>query len=194
MRRRSAIWAVLPLLIACASQAAAGSQLKTLFSAHPTVSPVHLCLAHHFDADHLAAHPRQNITDMLVYIGQRQGEQDGFVYYTVNAQLKFRDSRQRYTVSGECGRKVGEVAPIGCGIDCDGGGYELSLRTDGAVDWAITSALRLGEPDSDAPETTVGFQVDDTRLVLHQTGLNDCLPIINDEALKAGLLRGAVTQ
>lgn len=190
------ILACLPLVgVAFANPAQAGQkELESLFAQHPDAPAANICLVRHYDAAHLKSHPNQNVTDMLVYIGKRKGEQDGYVYYNINAQVKFRDSRQNWTFSGDCGHKVGEVAPIHCGIDCDGGGYDVSLRSDKSVELKITSDIRLGDPESEEAINTDGFKSDDTTFVLKQTHLNDCLPIIDDDALKAGLSRGAITQ
>lgn len=195
MSSRIAIFACLPLLLADAGAGfAADTQLEELFARFPAAPTENVCLVRHYSAGDLAAHPKQNVNDLLVYVGKRQGEQDGFVYYNVSARLRFRDSKQNFTFSADCGRKAGEIAPIGCGIDCEGGGFEVALNTDNTVALTITSSIRLSSPDASGLSETADFKADDVRFVLRQTSLGECLPVIHDEALKAGLMRGAITQ
>ncbi|MDB5523913.1 MAG: hypothetical protein JWM58_1676 [Rhizobium sp.] len=196
MRSRFWPFVCLPFLaLASASPALAGqSELEKIFARHPASPASNICMIRHYDTAHLASHPDQNVTDMLVYIGKRQGEQDGFVYYDINAQLRFRDSKKDWTFSGGCGRKAGEASSIGCGIDCDGGGYDVSIKDDKSIALKITSAIRLSEPESDEPVNTAGFKSGDNDFILKQTALRDCLPVIYDDDLKARISSGAVTQ
>jgi hypothetical protein len=196
MLSRIAVIACLPALaLTHAGAASAGeSRLEKLFAQHPDAPASNICMVRHYDKAHLAAHPDQNVTDMLVYIGKRRGEQDGYVNYDVNVQVKFRDSKKAWTFSGGCGRETGKSTSIGCGIDCDGGGYDVSLKDDKSVELSIPFSVRLDGEEEEQKIATVGFKSDDKTFVLHQTTLENCLPVIYDEGLKAGMARGAVTQ
>lgn len=195
MSSRIAIFTCLPLLLVDASAGfAADTQLEAVFARFPTAPTENVCLVRHYSAGDLAAHPKQNVNDLLVYVGKRQGVHDGYIYYNVNAQLRFRDSKQNFTFSADCGRQAGEIAPIGCGIDCEGGGLNVALNADKTVALTITSSIRLNASDSASPQDTAGFKSEDVRFVLRQTSLGECIPVIHDEALKAGLMRGAITQ
>jgi len=194
MLSRIGILAYVPLLAFAGTASAGQNALEKLFAQHPDAPAANLCMIRHYDKAHLAAHPNQNVTDMLVYIGKRQGEQDGYVNYNINAQVRFRDSKKNWSFAGGCGREAGKSTSIGCGIDCDGGGYDVRLKDDKSVELTITSGVRLdGEEDGQKVETA-GFKSDDTTFVLHQTTLDTCLPVIYDEGIKAGIARGAVTQ
>lgn len=195
MAFRNAILASLPLLAAAGMASAADSRLENLFAQHPDKPASHICMVRHYDKAHLVSHPDQNVTDMLVYIGKRAGEQDGYASYDVNVQVKFRDSRKPMTFSGGCGREIGKSTPIGCDIDCDGGGYDVSLKDDKSVELTIPSSVRLeGEEDEDGKPGTAGFKSDDKTFLLYQTTLETCLPVIYDEDLKADVAKGVVTQ
>jgi hypothetical protein len=191
---RIAILACLPLLAFAGAASAAGNELEKLFARHPDKPASNICMLRHYDEAHLAAHPNQNVTDMLVYIGKREGEDDGYIRYSVNAQVKFRDSKKKWSFAGDCGREAGKATSIGCGIDCEGGGYDVSLRGDKSVELTITSSVRLNGDDSEEKIPTAGFKSDDKTFLLQQTALKDCLPLIYDDDLKAKISKGLVTR
>eukprot|EP01035_Chromulina_nebulosa_P005576 gene5576-biopygen4714 len=191
---RIALLACLSLVGGTGIASAGESGLAELFVPHPNAPASNLCMVRHYDKAHLAAHPNQNVTDMLTFIGKRQGEQDGYVYFDVDVQVKFRDSQKSWSFSGECGREAGKAGQIGCGIDCDGGGYDVSFKDDSSVELSIPSSVRLdAEQDGTAIETA-GFKSGDTAFVLHRTALKDCLPAISDDDLKAKISQGLETQ
>lgn len=135
MSFRIAILACLPLLMFAGLASAADNELEKLFAQHPDKPASNICMVRHYDKAHLAAHPNQNVTDMLVYVGKHEGEEDGYIRYNINAQVKFRDSKKNWTFAGDCGRDVGKAtATVSCGIDCDGGGYDVSLKDDKSIE------------------------------------------------------------
>jgi hypothetical protein len=196
MLPRFAILACLPVVAFAGAASAADNRLEKLFAQNPDKPAANICMSRHYDKAHLASHPNQNVTDMLVYIGKHVGEENGYISYNVNAQVKFRDSSKTWSFSGDCGREAGKMTPVACGIDCDGGGYEVSLKDDKSVELTITSGVRLNEEDTESDKTleTAAFKSDDKTFLLHQTDLKDCLPIIDDDDLKAQISKGAVTQ
>jgi hypothetical protein len=196
MSLRNAIFAALPLFALATAASAADNRLEKLFGQNPDTPAANICMVRHYDKAHLAAHPGQNVTDMLVYIGKHEGVQDGYVNYNINVQVRFRDSKKDWSFSGDCGREAGKATAVSCGIDCDGGGYDVSLKDDKSVELTITSGVRLNEEDteSDKKLETAALQSDDKTFLLHRTELRDCLPVIDDEALKARISKGAVTQ
>jgi hypothetical protein len=177
------------------AEAGNGQDLETIFTGDRAVPASNICLIRHYDAAHLKAHPKQNVTDMLLYVGRHPADDSGYVYYSASAQVKFRDNKKTFDFSGDCGRKLGETGPLGCGIDCDGGGFDIALKLDGAVELSVSSAIRIGDAEDDEEKLgTKGFMQDDQRFVLKQTVLKDCLPVIYDDDLKAQVANGAITQ
>jgi hypothetical protein len=195
MLQRFTILACLPLFAFAGAASAADSRLEKLFTQNPDKPASNICVIRHYDKAHLAAHPKQNVTDMLVYIGKHEGVQDGYINYSVNAQVKFRDSKKTWSFSGTCGREAGKTTAISCGIDCDGGGYDVSLKDDKSVELK-TGGVRLDQEDmeSDKKLETAAFKDDDKTFLLHQTNLKNCLPVIDDDDLKAQISKGVVTQ
>jgi hypothetical protein len=188
--------ACLPLLGLATGASARDGRLEKLFTQHPDKPAANICMVRHYDKAHLAAHPNQNVTDMLVYIGKHVGEENGYINYNVDAGVRFRDSRKNWSFSGDCGREAGKTTAISCGIDCDGGGYDVSLKDEKSVELTLVSGVRLNEEDveNDKPLETAAFKSDDKTFLLHQTDLRDCLPVIDDDDLKAQISKGAVTQ
>ena len=194
MSFRIAIFACLPLLSFAGIASAGDNELEKLFAQRADKPAFNICMVRHYDRAHLAAHPDQNVTDMLVYIGKHEGEENGYVNYNINAQVKFRDSQKNWSFAGDCGREPREVGPIGCGIDCDGGSYSVSLKDDKTIELSMPYSVRLNEEAEDGKIDTAGFKSDDKTFLLHQTELKDCLPVIYDDDLKAKISEGLVTQ
>jgi hypothetical protein len=183
-------------LFASAGAALAGnSRLEALFDNQPNGPVTNLCYVRHYDKAHLAAHPEQNTTDILVYFGRRKSDEANSFYYVFDGQAKFRDSRKSFTFDGDCNATADKQGfKVGCGIDCDGGGFSVDAKDDTSVAVKIDAGLRLGEPDDDQPLGTKGFGDDDETFLLRQTALTDCLPVIYDDEVKAAVTKGAVTQ
>jgi hypothetical protein len=195
MRVMMGCLACLPLIAGAGAASAGNSRLEALFNNQPNGPVANLCYVRHYDKAHLAAHPKQNATDMLVYFARKNGEEAGNFYYIFGGQVKFRDSGKAYTFDGNCDPTPGKQGlSIGCGIDCDGGGFSVDARDDQSAAVRIDAGLRLGEPDDDQPLGTKGFDGDDQTFLLRQTALKDCLPVIYDEDVKAAITKGAITQ
>jgi hypothetical protein len=193
MLSRIGLFASLPLLVLAGTASAGNARLDALFNNQATGPVSNICYARHYDKAHLASHPKQNVTEMLVYFVKRKGD-EGNVYYQFDGQVKFRDSRKAFTFDGDCNRdKPGE--PVHCGIDCDGGGFNADAKDGKSIELKIgDSGIRLGDAEDDAPLGSKGFQSDDETFLLQQTDLRDCLPVIYDDDVKAAVKKGTVTQ
>jgi hypothetical protein len=175
---------------------------EELFGYDPGNKPAHACFSKTFNAAWLKAHPDQNIEKLTVYVGRKA--MDEGVWHAGNMDIKFRDSREAWRVSADCS---GEGGTLHCGVDCDGGGYamtaisksQLSVTPDDYLRYynanGTDAADETDQADDAAPKVqTVGFKTGDKNLTLDRTDIQDCLPLISDEGLKAGIIRGAVTQ
>lgn len=197
MSYRTGFFASLPLIVLAGTASAGNARLDALFNNQPTGPVSNICYVRHYDKAHLAAHPKQNATEMLVYFARKKGDDPGSFYYTFDGQVKFRDSKKAFTFDGDCGRdadKPGSV--IHCGIDCDGGGFQTTAKDDKSIELTMGD-IRLGDPGDpgdDAPLGTKGFDADDQTFLLQQTDLKDCLPIMYDDDVKASVEKGTLTQ
>ena len=166
---------------------------EKLFGQDTGNRPAHACFSKIFDAAWLKAHPDQNIEKLTVYVGRKAMEEA--VWYTGNMDIKFRDSKEAWRVSAECS---GEGASLHCGVDCDGGGFVMTAISKSQLSVAPDDYLRYYNAtdagEAEPKENTVGFKSGDKNLTLDRTDIQDCLPLIDDEGVKAGIIRGAVTQ
>ena len=137
MRRRLAALG----LIGCLATAGAafaeyqGPDYVKLKALLPPAPDAALCFARSYDARHLAKHPQQKVTELMLFLRYvTLGEDDAilnategggsekqyFRYdFTLAASVKGR-SRALYA-SGDCA----SAEAIGCGVECDGGGVEI---------------------------------------------------------------------
>lgn len=98
------------------------------------------CYQRVYSASHMRSHPRQTVKSIVfshypTLWGShgadgkvRFDEKTREVYFAI--KVSFRGSKEIYSESGVCSRK-GEV--LRCGIECDGGGFELQARKDGRL-------------------------------------------------------------
>lgn len=172
---------------------------EKLFGHDPGNNAAHACFSRTFDAAWLKAHPDQNIEKLTVYVGRKAMEEG--VWHAGNMDIKFRDSKEAWRVSADCS---GEGGSLHCGVDCDGGGYAMTAISKSQLSVTPDDYLRyynangtdaVDETDQAAPrENTAGFKTGDKNLTLDRTDIQDCLPLIDDEGVKAGIIRGAITQ
>jgi hypothetical protein len=101
----------------------------------PPGKDARLCVARTYDAEHLQAHPKQQVTDMTLSIRYTQlsedeatliAKDDGgiekqYFRYDFLLAAKTRDRKETLYASGDCSSAEG----IGCGVDCDGGGIDI---------------------------------------------------------------------
>jgi hypothetical protein len=196
MSGRIGLLTCLPVVALAGVAYAGNDRLDGLFNQQPTGAVANLCYVRHYDKPHLASHRNQNVTDMLVYLGKKKGDEAGQFYYVFDAQVKFRDSKKQFTFDGDCNRDAARPGvAVNCGIDCDGGGFSAVARENASMELTIgEGSVRLGDPDDDAPLGSKAFQSDDKTFVLHQTELKDCLPVIYDDNVKAQVSKGILTQ
>lgn len=163
---------------------------KTLFGHDPRDSPAYACFSKVFDKAWLAAHPDQNVAKLTVYVARRAGEDA--VWHSGNMEIKFRDSKATYQVTADCS---GEGGLLSCGVDCDGGGYAITVISQSQISIAPDDRLRYYDiADEPSKETTKGFKSGDTNLVADRTDIKDCLPLVADEDIKMKITQGAITQ
>lgn len=163
---------------------------EKLFGRDPGERAAYACFSKSFDADWLKAHPEQNVAKLMVLVSRRTSE--GTVWHDGNLEIRFRDSAATYHVTAGCG---GEDGNLGCGVDCDGGGYRMTAATKDELSVTFDGYLRYYDiSDTPTGEKTSGFKADDKNLVVQRTDLRDCLPLIADDEIKAKVAHGDLTQ
>ena len=162
---------------------------EQLFGHDPGNKAAHACYSKTFDAAWLKAHPGQNVAKLTVYVARRASEDA--VWYAGNMEIKFRDSKATYQVTADCS---GEGGLLNCGVDCDGGGYAMTVMSKTRIGVTPDDRLRYYDIADQPTETTKGFASGDKNLVADRTDIKDCLPLVADEDIKAKIAEGAITQ
>ena len=190
---------MLAVLIAAPSAASAGaaSDIVKIFGRDPGMSAAHACFIRHYTKAHLASHPKQNVTDMVVYVGKGDSTDQ---YYSVNMQVNFRQLKKPFQVSGSCSAGDDGKKALSCGIDCDGGHIDVRVKNETSLLVEIPEYARIFDPSdlqtderADVPDKA-RFGADDKIFRVDRTDLKDCAPVIYDEAVKASVLQGVTTQ
>jgi hypothetical protein len=152
-----------------------------------TASSAFACFTRTYDPGHLASHPRQNVRTMKLLVTGR-GESEGSAY-ALSMDVTFRRSREHFGTSGFCG-SIHEQSnasvrqpTVHCGIDCDGGNIDVSLRDAKSVLVGIPDGARISS-DLDTDETadhSKRFGSDDKVFRLDRAKITDCLSLANDD-------------
>lgn len=133
------------------------------------------CWQRIYSPDHLAAHPDQQVTAMTLAMSflKYDQEDEGLHYFGVDVAL--RDGRKGQT-GGGCWVYDGVVR---CGVDCDGGGLELSLDGSGNLraDLDAYGYMRI-ETECGGGEEAETFELlpglDDKVFLLHKAEAKVC--------------------
>jgi hypothetical protein len=107
-------------------------KLKALLPPGPDAA---LCFSRTYDAAHLKQHPKQKVTEMILFIRyitlsedeailittDNGGTEKQYFRYDFTLAAKVKDRSQALYASGDCASAEG----IGCGVECDGGGIDI---------------------------------------------------------------------
>jgi hypothetical protein len=161
-----------------------------LYGRDPGNTPAYACFSKTFGPDWLKAHPDQNVTRLKVFAERRVDE--GYTWDTPELELTFRDSKANYRVSATCSAENGVFS---CGVDCEGGGFKMTAASTATLSVTFDGYLRYSdEAESAVDAPSSGFQSGDKNLMLDRTDLRDCLPLVIDDAVKARIASGTLTQ
>lgn len=108
------------------------AKLKALLPPGPDAA---LCYARSYDAEHLKQHPKQTVTEIVLFLryvtlGEDEvilnstadgGTEKQYFEYDFTLAAKVKDRSQTLYASGDCA----SAEAIGCGVACDGGGIEV---------------------------------------------------------------------
>ena len=164
---------------------------EKFYGRDPGNAAAYACFSKTFDEAWLKAHPDQNVARLTVFVARRSGEDS--VWHSAEMEIHFRDSKATYQVSADCS---GEGDSLGCGVDCDGGGYKMTAISKSEFGLELDERLRyydITEPPVKGAKT-IGFQPGDRNLTIQRTELRDCLPQVTDDDVRAKIAAGALTQ
>ena len=164
------------LIMACLALLGAGPVSAAMLTDFvPAEDGAAACWQRIYDAGHLAAHPDQQVTAMTLSMSfdKYDAADPGLHYFALDVTL--RDGRMGQTAGG-CWVYDGAVR---CGVDCDGGGLELSLDGSGNLraDLEAYGYVRIesecgGGEEADTFELLPG--IDDKLFLLHRAEAKVC--------------------
>lgn len=117
----------------------------------PGHNPVSACFVRRYDATHLAQHPKQKVTQMLLLLKAHEVVDDGGAGYAFVIGITQRGKKGLYDSGGSCGhvRAEGEgpVTHLRCGVDCDGGGVDIEMaKGDKSLLVRLESGISINRP------------------------------------------------
>jgi hypothetical protein len=181
---------------AAASVSEAGTSIA-IFGADPGTGRAFACYTRVYDAAHLKAHPKQNVTDMLLLVSSLLDPENGR-QYTADIGVKFRSTpARRFQADSCCSISDDGKSALNCPIDCDGGQIDVRLRDAKSLLVSIPDGAQTWDPDSpdaepdEAANNGAHFGADDKLFRLDRSTLSDCLSLSLDDDTKAALTAAA---
>jgi hypothetical protein len=151
-------------------------------------SSANACFQRRYDPAHLATHPKQNVTSMLLLISTRP-EAEQAESHSANIGVKFRKRGPQFRVEGYCSKSAGG---LDCAVACDGGAIDVVMTDGNSVLVKIPTGARVWEPGHDTEDGPGGktFGADDKTFRLDRVSLSECLSLAPDAKTRAALRRG----
>jgi hypothetical protein len=154
-----------------------------------------VCFKRVYNEDHLAQHPQQNVRAMLL-MATADMDPDSGRTYSVSLGVRGRKGTTQFESQGYCGslHDEGDASPkpMHCGVDCDGGSIDVTLKDEKTMLVSIPIGARLWRPDDqqDPPVSHHIFGADDKIFRLERANLSECLSIVHDDKERAAIRRG----
>ena len=183
-------------IAATPSHANAGGFIASFLGAEPSkTAESFACFNRIYDPAHLASHPQQNVKTMTLLAVVDPANPDEV---QLRFGVAFRSRKGMLETNGGCAvvndenGKPTSATSAHCGVDCDGGAIDVTLKGDGNVLVGIPAGARLWKPGSDNPDDNVhgAFGSDDKLFRLDRAALDQCLPLAADKNEKARLKSG----
>jgi len=162
-----------------------------IFGKDPGKDRAFACFVRHYDAAHLKAHPKQNVTDMLVLVDSSYDTDAQSRNYALTLGTNFRTLKTQFESYGGCdGTVAGQK--LSCYIDCDGGAIDVRVKDANSILVDIPYGARVEDPN--APETDdptadlpakADFGPDDKTFLLARASNALCVDLINDDDKQA---------
>jgi hypothetical protein len=157
-----------------------------LLGTDPSVKKASACFVRVYDAAHLAQHQKQKVTAMMLLVSGEPDAETKTVTYSFDMGVRLRGSSRRLVSAGDCNHSVATTeagkssATFGCGVDCDGGGFAVTLSDDAkSVLLTLEYGVAIWPPGEEDPEKRSSLEAgaDDHAFQLMRANLTDCLPL-----------------
>jgi hypothetical protein len=172
------------------SALAAGATEIELLGKDPGSAAAYSCFTRHYDQAHLAAHPRQNVRDMSVFVESTYDKDTGRENY-FEIGVGFRGLLKPFQIDGNCSTTTDGKKALSCGGDCDGGHFDVSTRGSNTILVAIPDYVRLWDPNANADDPPddlpkgAEFGKDDKLFRLDRADVKACQSLMSDDARHA---------
>lgn len=164
----------------------------TKMFAGPLGQKTYACFGRRYDATHLAQHPKQKVSAMMLLVTAEDAPEDKTVNYSFRLGFKYRHRTGNFDSSGFCSHIVaentgGEIR-LGCGVDCEGGGIEVAMKDEKSALIRL-ERIRIWErnkADDDASNDLVAG-ADDKIFRVDRADLHECSELVTDRKELAAL-------
>jgi hypothetical protein len=163
-----------------------------LFAAPPG-KKAYACFVRHYDADHLARHPKQKVSAMQLLVTAEIPPDEKTMSHSFRLGVKYRHRPGDFDSSGYCNHAVaedtGKEIRLGCGVDCEGGGINVALSKDDRS--AIIRLDRItiwqrNKPDDEAGDALLAG-ADDKIFRVDRADTRDCAALVADRKALAAI-------
>jgi hypothetical protein len=147
------------------------------------------CFTRAYDKAHLASHPKQNVTSIMLML---KGTVETQAQYLAGVDFRFRKSGKHFQAYGDCPSVSTNDPSTGpnalhCGIDCDGGTINVNLKDADTILVKLPDSISVsGNGDEDAPSND-RFGSDDKVFKLTRVPVATCVPLGTEDADKAAM-------
>ena len=186
---------ILPLLAGAAFAAGGDGKANAteidLLGKDPGKAAAYSCFTRQYDDAHLAAHPRQNVRAMSLFVESTydaSNDPDNPRTDDIQIGVNFRKLAKAYDISGGCDTTVDNKKLLSCGGDCDGGHFDISTKGPDTILVSIPDGARLWDPDADPnadpqePPKAAQFGADDKLFMLNRVDVKQCQALMSDDA------------
>ena len=156
-----------------------------IFGKDPGKGRAFACFVRHYDAAHLKAHPKQNVTDMLVLVDSAYDAESQSRSYNLTLGSNFRGVVKQFQSYGGCSGTI-EGQKLSCYVDCDGGAIDVRFKDENSILVDIPDGARLEDPDASLDEEPganvpekAQFGPDDKTFLLSRASPALCVDLIN---------------
>ena len=180
-----------------ADKAKAAAFDKRMF-AGPVLEKTYACFVRRYDANHLARHPKQQVSAMKLLVEAESVPEDKTINYSFRTGVKFRDRAGDFDSVGSCNHALaserGHELRYECNVDCEGGGITVALSRDNKS--AIVRIGRIvvserGKPEGATPDEAAGKTLsgdgDDKVFRVDRADGSECAELVTDHAELAAL-------
>lgn len=148
------------------------------------------CFTRLYSKDHLASHKHQNVTSTMLLLKSVSNTGDAGRRYTAGVDFRFRHSNKHFQAYGECPSiasegSSAEAGTLHCGIECDGGSINVSLKDENTILVKLPDGIAVSE-GGDEPSSS-RFGSDDKVFKLSRAKPTACLSLALDDDEKAAL-------